>query len=499
MFFSSRFITGTVLLSGGTILSYILGFVREMIFGRVYGTSIATDAYFSAFVLGDFLLMALVSSALLGLITPLFLREREVSPEHGNRVFGNFFGVLNGIFVLVILVAGIFMEEILSILFPVILKNTGETFVTLVRCVLCANFIFAISNFLGTFLMSFRHFWSTALSPIFYNVGIIMGVVFFAHDYGILAAGGGVIFGAFLHLFCRLLEYFIQPERFFPHANFQDPVLRELLSSMVLKAMSITALPVLLFLFSNIATQSAEGMYTAFLYARNLQSAPVSIFGIAFATAVFPILSSHSAKKELSHFSEKFWNTAGKILFWSIPAMVGILMLGTTVLRILYKFPPESHSLQWISSFLLFLSIAIPLESLYHLLSRAFHAKGDAQTPLYTNGIFLLFGGGIAIGMQYFSPTLALGMGYLGGFLAQILFFVWQSQKLSLSAPPPLFWKNLKISVFASILMGICLWIFPSHSVTELAINIGMGIIVFGGVWKISFSFMPHFTLSQKS
>lgn len=446
-----KILSGTALLSLGTIASYILGAVRDIFFARAYGTSGITDAYFKAFLLSDSLLLICISSALLGLATPLFLREYQKNQEKGLRTFGRFFVFLTLFFALVIGICQIFLPEILGILFPGVDENIKGDFLALSRIFLFSNLLFAISNFIGTFSLSFERFLSTALAPLFYNFGILFGIIFFANSFGIFAAAYGALFGAFLHLLSRFIEYSRFSERFIPSFSWSDPTLRELLSSMVIKAFAIFMVPLLLYFFANFS-EKADGVYTLFLYTRNLESAPVAIFGIAIATASFQKLSSFSSRFEWNSFSKTFWKALEKILFWTLPSAVGMFFLGNIFLEQVYKI----ESSDFLFPIVIGMAIAIPFEALMHLFSRSFHAIQNASIPLIANIIFVVASMCFAI---ILGDPKWIGCAYAGGYIFQTIFYLCFLPKLSLSSPE----KKDGTSLFAILslsggIAGILFW-----------------------------------------
>ena len=111
----------------------------------VNGKSSLTDAYFNAFQISDILFLIFISSALLGLVTPLFLYEREKNTEKGYQLFGNFFFVLNTAFLGVIITAWFFLPKILEISFPSVFEKTPIELITMGRIFLISNFIFGFN------------------------------------------------------------------------------------------------------------------------------------------------------------------------------------------------------------------------------------------------------------------------------------------------------------------------------------------------------------------
>ncbi len=490
-----KLISGAVLLSAGTFASYILGAVRDAVFGNFFGVSGLTDAYLGAFLMSDILMMIFISSALLGLATPLYLREKAKNPEISEKIFGNFFASLLLVFASVLMIAGFFTPEIFAIISPEIFARYPHEFVLMGRLFLVSNFIFAVSNFLGTYLMAHKHFVSTALAPLLYNVGILAGILFLPNSDNILNAAYGAVFGAFLHLCSRGIEYFWNRKNpeisgfagFVPNINFSHPVLRELHISMLWKMGSVVIMPIVFLIFMRVAS-AEEGLYTAFQYMRNLQSAPVAIFGIALATAVFPVLSQFQAEKNEEKFLENFWRVAGNILFWTVPAAVGIFFVGDQVLAILYGISENSQAFEWIGIISVFLSLALVFEAMFHLLSRAFYSSKDISTPLVA-GILFVASASITLFLgHYFFPeklVYFLAGAYMVGYIFQSSFLLWKGFGIKLLKNPKRnFWKKFQRICIWTGVMGISL--FFASPFVEQAEGIFQKILTIGGVSGIS-------------
>lgn len=416
---SKKNFSPALILSLGTLGSYLLGFIRDPLFGHAYGKSSLTDAYFNAFQISDIFFLVFISSALLGLVIPLYEQEKSNDITQGNNLYGNFFLILNAIFLGIIIVVWWFLPALLEKFFSTSYALHPKEIVDMGKLFLVSNFIFGISNFIGTFSMAHNRFISTALAPLFYNLGIIAGIYFFADTLGIYAAAYGVIFGAFLHLTTRLIEYYLLPEKFSLHWNIYNPALKELIFSMVLRWGTVTAIPVILLIFATVSN-GQSGLYTLFRYTHNLQSAPIAIFGLALATASFPVLSKYFAQKKREAFSESFWNTVLKILFWTIPGSIVLFALGADLLSLLYNIPASEFS------FLIpALALIISLEAISHVFSRACNAMKKPSIPLWANAV--LFGGAMITMMILLvldiNVALVLSSSYAAGFLAQTIFY----------------------------------------------------------------------------
>lgn len=462
---------GAFLLSFGTILSYVLGVLRDMLFSRFYGASGLTDAYFSAFLVSDIALMIFVASALLGSLTPIFIREKSKNYEHGLHMFGIFFTYIPGFFLIISALGIYFAESIFPFFFPHLYAQYPVEFIFLGKLFFLSNAFFAFSNVLGNFLMSEKHFLSTALSPLFYNIGIIGGISFGAAEYGIIAAGVGGVVGAAMHLLLRVLEYFLQKTRFpFPVFSPQ-PALFELIKTMMFRWTTVALFPLMLVGMSRFAGTYSEGLYSLFLYSRNIISAPVAIFGVAFATAAFSHLSSLYESNKHNDFVQYFFQTIQKVLFWTIPTAIGVFFIGTEFLAYLYHLGNTPEEKFLLTSLVMILSLAIPFESINNVLSRTLNALHMGKTLVSSNILFLLVVFFVTITIAHFwhLPSVAMAMGYTTGFILQVIyifFFLFRNPLFTQNTLESNLIHSIFIkSLWANIAMASFLFLHEGYSV----------------------------------
>lgn len=232
----------------------------------------------------------------------------------------------------------------------------------------------------------------------------------------------------------------------------------------------------LTFLFFVRITESSEGLYTAFQYMRNLQSAAVAIFGISLATAIFPVLSKNSIQHNSKEFDKNFWNTFSTIFYWTLPSSIGLFFLGSEVLSLIYGIEKNTIAFEWIEILVFFLAGILVFEALFHLISRSFYASKDISSPLLGGGIFLITALGTLVAGKIFFPEYLvyfLGGAYFLGYFSQTIFLFWRAKQkalISFSFGSYSCSKTLQQKIFSTLfcsgILGIFLWItqlFPEN------------------------------------
>ena len=406
----------TALIATTSLVSYAMGLVRDRIIAINFGTTSATDTYNASFLIPDILFNLFIAGALAAAFMPIFNEYLIKDKQEAHKIANT---MLNGAVLLITtlsLITYILMPEIISTIF----QNTGpeaqKDIISMTRLMLFSAVIFAISNTIGNILMSYKHFLSYAISPILYNLGIIFGVLAFKEEYGIYSAAIGVLIGAVLHCIIRIIDIKFTEYKYSLSLDITHPGFKRIVKLMIPRAISLVAWQLNLYIFAIVGIRLIEGGLAAFNFARNIQSFAVSLFGISFATAVFPYLTSSISTEDNKSYTEHVQKTIQRILFFTIPSMIGLMLLARPIVEIILSGGMfDENSVQLTSTILFFFAISIPFESLSHILSRAFYAVKDTITPMCINLISMFIIGFCTLflapkyGIEWFSIGFSLG------------------------------------------------------------------------------------------
>ncbi len=434
--------------AGGAVLaitsfaSYAMGLLRDRIFARTFGAGAELDAYNASFVVPDLLLNIFVAGALAAGFIPVF---SGLLAERGKQKAGTIpasdalaSSVINSA-VLAMLLGGIiiflFAPLFTRVVAPGFPEETRSQLLNLMRIMALSPIIFALSNSLGGMLVSYKKFLFYGLSPVLYNLGIILGIFFLSPILGIYGAAVGTIGGAVLHLAIRLAGIRGSGFRYLKTISITSDfttVIRLMIPKMFGHPVELLTF----WGFTAIASTLGEGNITALNFARNFQSVPVSIFGIAFATATFPVLSALAARKDFVNYKKQFFKTLQAILFLTGFSAIFIFLAKTLVIKIFLgggEFSEEDILLT--ASTLGVFTLAIPTESASHLLARSFYALKNTVIPVAASILAL----GIAVLLGYILSKelglLALPLGFFAGSLFKtIVLFILLNSRLKRTA-----------------------------------------------------------------
>jgi putative peptidoglycan lipid II flippase len=382
----SVFRRGATLLTGLTLASYALGLVRDMVFARVLGAGRLLDTYNAAFIIPDVLLNVFVAGALSAAFVPVFthLLAKEQRAE-AERLAAT---MLAGAPLLMLIIAAgafVFMPQLAHLVAPGFSGEDLALLIRLSRLMLLSPVLFALSNTLGSVLISLERFVGYGLSPVLYNVGIIAGA-FLVAPLGPVGLVIGTIGGAALHLGTRAFALLRSGFRPRGPVNLANPDFRQVLKLMIPRMAGQPVEQLTFFLFTNLASSLAVGSIAILSFARNFQSVPVSIFGISFATAVFASLSRSAALDDDAGFLRTLKEAAKPLAVVTVLSALFYAIAGRFVISVFLgggRFGPEQITAT--ATLLAWFALSIPAEAFIHLLVRAFYALKDTWTPVFVS------------------------------------------------------------------------------------------------------------------
>lgn len=363
-------------------MSYFFGMLRDRAFAHTFGLSKMLDIYNAASTFPESLYNVLILSILSAGFIPIFSKQYDKSKDAGIHYARQMMSW--GIAIVI-------TASILSIIFlPYfahwLVEYKGEDlqeYIKVTRYLLLSPLLFAISSIFGQVLLSLKDFFWYGLSPVLYNLGIIAGVSLLYPHFGLVGLVLGTLFGALLHLSNRMWAAKRQKVTLQAKPDFKlSPEMKETFRLAYPKLPQYILAQVMLNQFTKIATGLPEGSVGAYNYARNFQSMPVSLLGIAIALAMFTTLSHDAGKGNFEKFKKDFKKNRFKAIFYTSLAAIALAVGGKLAIQILMsggKFGAEDAKLLY--GVLLVYCLSIPLESMLHIYHRAFYALKNTLIP----------------------------------------------------------------------------------------------------------------------
>ncbi len=372
------------------ILSQVLGLIRDRLFAHTFGASAALDVYYAAFRIPDFLFVAIASFVSVYVLVP-FLAERLERGRAEARLFVNrmasFFLVSIGAASVVAFIAA---PALARVVFPGFDETMTANAVLLARVLLLQPILLGLSSLFGSIIQIHQKFLLYALSPLFYNAGIIFGIVFLYPVFGLIGLAYGVVLGAALHfviLLPSLVRHGFSPALALP--DFGE--LSRVLTLSLPRTLSLSMHQIALVSITAFASFVAPGAIAVFNLSFNLQAVPLAIIGTSYSVAAFPTLARLFSLGNREEFLVQVRTAARHIMFWSFPAIVLTIVLRAQIVRVILGSGAFSWSdTRLTAAALALFSVSLLAQSLVLLLVRGYYAAGMTRTPLVVNTLAAL-------------------------------------------------------------------------------------------------------------
>lgn len=388
-------------------LSRILGLVRYRLLASEFGDNIhLLDSYIAASALPDAIFEVLIFGTIALAFIPVFSQylSREKLEQAWN-LSSTMISLGIATFAIFMVLVLIFASSIAPIIAPGVVQKdptTQATIANLLRIMIFAQFFFVISIFITGILQSFQRFLIPAMASVFYNIGIIISIIFLSDAIGIYAPAFGMILGALLHLVVQLPLALSLGFKFKPSLDFKNKDVAETFKLMWPRSISLALLRISDIINIALASIAAVGSIVAFNFAQVLQLVPIAMFAGSLAQAALPSLSIEFNQKRYEQFKKLFTESLHQILFLILPAAAILAILRIPAVRLVFgarEFPWELTVLT--GKVLIAFSVGIVAQAVSLLLLRGFHAIRDSFTPVKVNIATALINISLAITFVY--------------------------------------------------------------------------------------------------
>lgn len=387
----SSILSGASILMVAILASKVLGLIRYRLLVHNFNTVDAAK-FLGAFSLPDLLFQLLIFGALSIAFIPVF--TNFLHHKGRDEAFSFASSILNLsllVFIFFALVAFYLTPFLNNFLLPGFRDEQKIITDQLTRIILFGQILLVIGAFFIGIGQSFQRFIIPSLAPVFYNLGIILGIVFLTPQFGIKGPAFGVVIGAFLHI---LIQYPLVRSLGFKF-NFSLDLFNSGVKE-IIRLMSVRNIGLIFETLSDrvaIALSSiiSYSSVTLFTFAQQLFIVPITLFGATIAQAALPVLSQEQAKKEGGAFKATLLTTMHQILFLTLPAAAILIVLRIPVVRLVFG----ASQFSWEDTVLTgrtvaFLSVGLAAQAVVLLLVRAFYALKDTHTPVIVSVITVL-------------------------------------------------------------------------------------------------------------
>jgi len=232
----------------------------------------------------------------------------------------------------------------------------------------------------------------TAVAPLLYNCGIIIGILFFVPHFGLPGLAWGVVLGGILHLLIQLPVFFHSGFKYRLNFNFRDPGVLKTIKLMVPRSLGLGAGQLNTIATTAIASTLMAGSIAVFNLANNLSSILVNAVAVSVSTAAFPSMSMAFLKEDHEDFLRKFSSIFRQIIFLTVPISLLLLILRAQIVRVIYgvgKFNWSDTKL--VTACLAILAFNLIAQAFILFLSKTFYAAHNTKIPAIISGVTVAF------------------------------------------------------------------------------------------------------------
>lgn len=461
-----RILRSTAAVAAPTVLSRVLGYLRDMLQAYYMGTSRGMDEYTIAYTIPNLLRRLTAEGAMTAAFIPVFTQIREKETREKLWRFANLFFYDLAFLMTALTVVGILAAPLL-VKFIALgygkVPGKWELTIVLTRIMFPYIFVISMAALAMAILNSFKKFFVPAFTPVLFNLVIIAAALFFAGEAEepSLVFAGGVVAGGILQLAFQLPFLWKKGMRFTFGLSFKHPAVRRIARLMVPGIFGVGIAQINMAISRMIASSLESESVAALYYSSRVQELTLGIFSIALSIALLPTFSELSAQKDMEGMKRTLSFSMRLIFFISMPAMVGLLVLSQPIIQILFQRGAfDSHSTALSSGCLFFFAIGIPFISGVKILAPVFYSLKDTKTPVYVAaGVMVSY---IALSFLLMGPMrvsgLALAYSLSSFFNFAALFFLLEKKIGSFNRRTILL-SGIKSTLFA-FLMGGAVWMF---------------------------------------
>lgn len=377
--------TAAFIVAAASLISRVVGVFRDRILASTFGAGNVLDAYYAAFKIPDFLYNLVILGALSAAFIPVFTEYLEIKgKEEAWRLAEKILSIVGATMIAASAILYFAMPSLMPVIAPGFTGEKLDLAIRLSRIMLVSTSFLALSAVMGGILQATRRFVAFSLAPVLYNLGIVAGAIFLVPWLGPIGLGWGVALGAFLHFFAQSTVVLSMGLKRLPRPSFDHEGVRRILKLMAPRTMGLAVSQVNLTIILAMASLLAVGSVAVLNLAMNLQAVPIGIFGVSFAVAAFPSLSRAAGAHNKDEFREVIGSTTRKVVFFVLPASIGLLILRAQVVRLLLG----DGAFDWNDTIrtadaLGIFALSAVAQAITPLLFRGFYALQDTWTALW--------------------------------------------------------------------------------------------------------------------
>lgn len=483
-----------------TLLSRLLGFVRDAAIAWYFGAGFASDAFIAAFRLPNLFRRLLGEGAFSSVVVPVFTEVfYDKGKAESNRLGGAVLRLLAAFLCVLTIGCVLLAPWLVRFIAPGFSAEKYHLTVTLARIMLPYVFFVCLVAMCGGILNVYNHFAAPAYAPVMLNLGMIGAIFLIAPkmDIPVLGLAIGVVLGGCLQLALQIPPLLRHRVFFWQETSLFHPRMKDMGRLMLPVVLGGAVYQINILISTLLGTLLPEGSVTFLYFADRLVQFPLGIFAIAVTTAVLPSLSRQAAAHDWTALKETLGQALRMIFFLTVPAMVGLMILREPIVALLFERGEfDATATRLTAGALSYYSIGLWAFATVRIIASSFFALQDTRTPLVA--AVASIAANLALGAILMRPMAHNGLALatsVASMLNLAILVVGIDAKLG-----GLPWERLLPSILRTIgisgLMGFFVWAIGAiiltdsdQSVTRSAIGL-TAVVAAGAAFYIGVSWL---------
>ncbi len=374
--------------SSMTLLSRIIGFIRDMLMAKIFGANHVTDAFNVAFKLPNLLRRIFAEGAFSQAFVPILAEYKENKTKQETNLFiQNIFGGLIFCLLFIVILGMIFTNAVILFTAPGFIKDeTTFTLTTqLLRITLPYILFISLASLLGSILNTWKKFVIPAFTPTILNLSFIIFALFFKQYFhpSIKAMAWAVFVGGVLQLSFQIPYVLKLGINLKPRLNFKDNAVRRVLKLMLPAVFAMSISQISLLINTIFASYLPNGSISWMYYADRLMEFPTGVLGVALGTILLPNLSKYASTKDYDNFSNTLDWGIRLCFILALPATIGIALLAKPITMCLFMYGKFSlYDVDMTANTLIAYSFGLLALIMIKVFTPGFYANQDIKTPV---------------------------------------------------------------------------------------------------------------------
>lgn len=462
-----RVTRATGIIGAATLLSRVFGYVRDMVIAGFLGAATASDAFFVAFRIPNLMRRLFAEGSLSIAFVPVFTEEIQANGrERAFDMARSAIRLLSIILVVVTMLGMLFSPALVQVI-GFGFADTPEKFsltVSLTRIMFPYVFFVCLVALSMGILNVLGHFAAPALAPVLLNIamiGSLWGATFFTGDnvIRVKCLAWGVLAGGALQLLLQAPFLIRQGLRFWQRAKLFHPALKKVGVLMLPAVFGAAVYQVNTLIGTMLATMLPEGSVSCLYYADRLVQFPLGVFAISAATALLPSISRQAAANDTDAIIDTFGYAMRMILFISLPAMTGLIVLREPIVALLFQRGEfGEQAARMTSQALLFYAVGLWAFSSVRIVVSTFYALSDTKTPVVTAVISITANAVLSIILMGPMAHNGLALATSIASMLNLLMLIWALRSRLGALNLATVFRSVLKSVFCSAGMGVVVW-----------------------------------------